>query len=87
MRGGAWRRRDDDAGEVRQLRDHLRGLVEHAPGHVRVQRALELGKMLRVEGLDGEQGVHEQPVPRGVGMRPAEVCGLAMKPAFPPGRP
>ena len=33
-----------------------------------------------VQRLDHHQGVDEKTISLGVGMRPAEVCGLAMKP-------
>jgi len=55
-------RGDHHAGEVREFRDQLRGMADHAQGHVGEQCALDLGNMLWVERPDGQQRVDEQPV-------------------------
>ena len=49
---------------------------------VRVQLAFQLLARRLLQRLHGQQIIHKHPIPRAVGTRPAEVCGLITKPMF-----
>ena len=55
-------RRHHHAGELRQLRQQLRGGLDHALRVVGVQLALELVQLARLERLDHQQRVDEEAV-------------------------
>lgn len=76
-------RHGDHASEMGHRRKQVRDVAQEIArgGLVRRQAALQARHLVAWQRLEFEQAVHERRRPRGVGTRPAEVCGDATSPA------